>query len=439
MRRFSIAIVAILMVSGLYGQDNALILDRVVAVVGDFEVLQSDIEQQFIQLKASQPYVSEDVKCDIFIYFVEQKLLMNQAKIDSVEISPGQVELSMESRLNTFIQQIGSEKEMEEYFNKSIYDIKDDLRKTMKEMMITQEVQQSITGEISITPSEVKSFYKKLDTDSIPYIDAQVKIAQIIRYPETSDDATYEVRKKLLDLRERINSGENFATLAILYSDGPSAPKGGEIGFMAKGNLDPAYATAAWGLKVGQVSKIVESEFGFHIIQAIERKGDMLNTRHILMKPKVDALAKTNAIQRIDSIRTFIVSDSIAFEKAAMYYSQDKNTSVNGGLLVNPMTSAATFELNQLETKDYYTTREMEISEISKPFETKDQNQKLCYKLIKLISMTEPHRANLKQDYLLLQNMALAKKRQDVMNEWYKEKKEKTYIKIDHSFEKCGN
>ncbi len=165
----------------------------------------------------------------------------------------------------------------------------------------------------------------------------------------------------------------------------------------------------------------------------------MLNTRHILMKPKVDALAKTQATERIDSLRTFIMNDSLTFEQAAMYYSQDEKTNVNGGLLVNPMTSAASFELNQLDTKDYYTIREMEVNDVSLPFETKDQNGKVCYKVIKLLSMTEPHRANLKQDYLLLQNMALGEKRQNVMNEWYKEKKEKTYIKIDISFDKCVN
>ena len=439
MRKLSFAIVALLMISGLQAQNKAVILDRVVAVVGDFEILQSDVEQQFLQVKASQPYISEDVKCEIFNYFIEQKLLMNQAKIDSIEVSPGQVELSLENRLAMFIQQIGSEKEMEEYFNKSIYDIRDDLRETMHDMMMTQEVEGTIVGDIKITPSEVKSYYKGINSDSIPYIDSEVKIAQIIIYPETNEDANFEVRKKLLNLRERIMNGENFETLAILYSDGPSAPMGGEIGFSPKAALDPAYASAAWSLKEGLVSKIVESEFGFHIIKLIERKGEQVNTRHILMKPKVDALAKTRAIQRIDSLRNFIMEDSLTFERAAMFYSQDKKTSVNGGLLVNPITNAATFELNQLETKDYYNIREMKVGGVSEPFETKDENQKLCYKMIKLISMTEPHRANMKQDYLLLHNRALIEKRQEIMKEWYLEKKEKTFINIDQSFKKCGN
>lgn len=439
MRKIALVILCALITVGTQAQEKAFIIDRVIAVVGDFEILQSDIEQQFMQLKASQPYVSEEVKCDIFNYFIEQKLMMNQAKIDSIEVSAGQVEMSMESRLETFIRQIGSEKEMEEYFNKSIFDIREDLRKTMREMMITQEVQSTITGEITTTPSDVKSFYKKQDTDSIPYIDSEVKMAQILMYPKTSDDAIFEVKTKLLELRKRVMDGENFATLAILYSDGPSAPMGGEIGFASKSSgLDPKYVEAAWSLKEGQVSKIVESAFGYHIIQLIERKNDMVNTRHIILKAKVDALAKTKVIEKIDSLRTFIVTDSIPFASAAMFYSQDKNTSVNGGLLVNPMTSAATFEYDQLDTKDYYTLREMEIGEVSKPFETVDESQKICYKIIKLLDRTEPHRANLTDDYLLLQNMALQAKQQEVMNEWYKEKREKTFIKFDSSFEECA-
>lgn len=438
-RKIALVILATLLTVGSQAQDKAYILDRVIAVVGDFEILQSDIEQQFMQIKASQPYVSETVKCEIFNYFIEQKLMMNQAKIDSIEVSPGQVELSMESRLETFIRQIGSEKEMEEYFNKSIYDIREDLRKTMKDMMITQEVQGTITGDITTTPSEVKAFYKKLDTDSIPYIDSEVKLAQIVMYPKTSNDAIFAVKEKLLDLRKRVMDGENFATLAILYSDGPSAPMGGEIGFANRSSgMDPKYMDAAMSLKEGQVSKIIESEFGYHIIQLIERKNDMVNTRHIILKPKVDALAKTRAIEKIDSLRTFIVTDSITFDAAAMYYSQDEETNVNGGLLVNPMTSAATFEYNQLDTKDYYTIREMKVGEVSKPFETVDISQKVCYKIIKLLDRTEPHRANLKEDYLLLQNMALGAKHQAVMEDWYKEKREKTFIKIDSSFEECA-
>jgi peptidyl-prolyl cis-trans isomerase SurA len=423
-----------------FAQDKSYILDRVVAVVGDFHILQSDIEEQLLQIKMNQQYLPEDIKCDILNYFIEQKLLMTQAKIDSIEVSDGQVELSMESRLNMFISQFGSEEEMEEYFNKSLYDIRDDLRKTMKDMMITQQVQQSIIGDIKITPSEVKAFYKKIPSDSIPYIDSEVKIAQILAYPPVDENAVFDVKERLLDLRKRIIEGESMSTLAILYSDDPSATTNfGEIGFRSKTELDPAYVQTAWALKVGQVSKIVESTFGYHIIQSIERRGDRVNTRHILLQPKVDASSKAKALAKLDSLKTLLDKDTISFHLAAILNSEDEDTRANGGLVVNPMNQAATFKLDELDTKDYYILREMKVGDISSPYETADKNGKLCYKIIKLNFRTEPHRATLKQDYLMLQNLALNEKQNTIMNDWYKEKKKKTYIKIDNSFKTCDN
>lgn len=422
-----------------YAQEKSYILDRVVAVVGDFHVLQSDIEEQMLQMRMSTAYLPENIECDILDYFIEQKLLMTQAKIDSIEVSDGQVEISMESRLNMFISQFGSEEAMEEYFSKSLYDIRADLRKTMKEMMITQQVQQAIVGDINITPSEVKEYFKNIPKDSIPLIDSEVKIARIMAYPPVDDDAVFEVKERLLDLRKRIMDGESMSTLAILYSDDPSATTNfGEIGFRSKNELDPAYVDAAWALKEGQVSKIVESSFGYHIIQSIERRGDRVNTRHILLQPKIDASSKALALAKLDSLKQVIESDTISFHVAAIMNSEDEKTRANGGLVVNPANQAATFELDQLETKDYYIIREMEVGDISNPYESTDDNGKLCYKMIKLISRTEPHRANLKQDYLLLQNMALSEKQNDIMDEWYKEKKLKTYIRIDKSFDECA-
>jgi len=414
-----------------------VIIDRVVAVVGDFHVLQSDVEQQHLQMKMSGMYVPADAKCNIFNQLIEQKLLMAQAKIDSVEIGPGQVEMQMESRLDYFISQFGDEKEMEDYFNKSIFDIKDDLREAIQEQMVTQEVRSSITVDVSTTPSDVKSFYRSLPEDSIPYINTEVELAQIIAYPSYSDEAVFQVKERLLELRKRVQEGEDFGTLAILYSEGPSASRRGELGFMMRSELDKAYGDEAWALKSGQVSKIVESSFGYHIIQMVERRGDRANTRHILMRPKADANAKQKAIYKLDSLRAVIVDDSITFDMAAKRYSEDEKTSVNGGLIVNPQTMAATFELDQLPTKDYYMIRNMEVGDLSEPYESNDHNQKACYKILMLKARTEPHRANLKQDYLLLQNMALQYKNLEVMREWYNEKRETTYIRVDNSFKNC--
>jgi len=422
----------------LTAMGQPFIIDRVVGVVGDFDILQSDVEQQYLQMKMSGMYMPSDSRCQIFNQFVEQKLLMAQAKIDSVEVSPDQVEMQMEARLDYFVSQFGSEEEMEAYFNKSIFDIKDDLREAIREQMITNQVRASIVEDVTTTPSDVRSFYNSLHPDSIPYINTEVRIAQIVAYPSYSEEAVFEVKERLLELRRRVQEGEDFGTLAILYSEGPSATRRGELGYMLRSELDKAYADAAWSLKEGQVSKIIESSFGFHIIQLIDRRGERANTRHILMNPKADANARQKAIYKLDSLKQVIEDDSISFELAAKGYSEDEKTSVNGGLIVNPMTNAATFELDQLNTKDYYIIRNMDVGDISEPYESKDHNNKTCYKILQLKARTEPHRANLKQDYRLLQEMALERKNQEVMNEWYRRKKETTYIRVDDSFKHCA-
>jgi len=415
-----------------------LVIDRVIGVIGDFNILQSDIEQEYLQMKMSGQKLDPSIRCAIYNSFIERKLLMNQAKIDSVEVGPDMVELQMEARLDYFISQFGTEQEMEDYFSKSIFDIKDDLREAIQEQMITDQVRRSIIEDVTTTPSDVKNFYRSMDPDSIPYINTKVEVEQIVTYPNYSEEAVYEVKERLLELRKRVQEGEDFGTLAVLYSEAPEAARRGEIGFMTRSQLDKAYADAAWALKPGQVSKIVESSFGYHIIQMIERRGDRINTRHILMNPKADANAMQKAIGKLDSLKTEIEADSISFDWAAKYYSEDEKTSVNGGLVVNPQTNASSFELDELPTKDYYTLRNMEVGDLSEPFESTDHNHKVCYKMLYLKSRTEPHRANLKQDYMLLQNMALAEKNNEVMNAWYEEKKQSTYISIDPAFRDCA-
>ncbi|HYW95499.1 MAG TPA: peptidylprolyl isomerase [Bacteroidales bacterium] len=411
-------------------------IDRVVAIVGDYTILQSDIESQYLQMRAQRVPIP-DLKCYIFKSFLEQKLMLDQAKIDSIEVSESTVDAELNNRMQYFINQIGGQDELEAYFGKTILEIKEDFRQSMRDQLITQQMESKITGDIKVTPSEVRRFYNDLDPDSIPTIDAQVEIQQIVAYPSLSEDAIFEVKEKLLELRKRIMEGESFETLAVLYSQGPSAAEGGDIGWSSRGELDPAYAKAAFALKVGGISKIVKSDFGYHIIQLIGRKDDRVHTRHILMKPKVTPDAREKAISRLDSIITFVRKDSTSFENAARYYSQDKNTAMNDGLVVNPQTGSSKFELKQLDTKEYLVVRDLKVGEISDPYEATDENGKTLYKVVRLKSRTNPHKANLDQDYILIQNMALAKKRQDIIEDWIKTKQDDTYIHIDDSFKDC--
>lgn len=429
---------SIILASLLFGNawSQPKMIDQVAGVVGDYIILQSDVENQFLQYRA-QGINMPDLKCMIFKDFLEQKLLLNQAKIDSIEVAESTVELQLDQRMQFFINQIGSQEELEEYFNKSLLEIKEDFREALRNQLITGQMQNQITGTVKITPSEVRKFYNSMPVDSIPFIDAQVEIQQIVSYPPLEDDAVFEVKERLLELRRRIMEGESFETLAILYSEGPSASNGGDIGFSAKGELDPEYAKEAFSLKQNGVSKIVESDFGFHIIQLIERRDDRVRTRHILMKPKITMDARQKAIERLDSISMFIKADSLSFERAARLFSEDKNTAINQGILVNPKTGSSKFELKDLDTKDYLVARDMEVGEISDPFETVDENGKVIYKIIRILSKTDPHRANLQQDYMLLQQMALEEKKTKVIQDWIAEKRQETYYRIDPSFMEC--
>lgn len=413
-----------------------LMIDRVIGIVGDYTILQSDIENQYLQYRG-QGINMPNFRCEIFKDLIHQKLFINQSKIDSIDVSESNVELELNRRMQYFISQVGSQEELEDYFGKPVIQIKEDFREDIRNMLITQTMQHNITENVKTTPSEVRKYYNSIPKDSIPFIDAQVEYQQIVRYPPLSEEAIFEVKERLLDLRKRILEGDSFETLAILYSEGPSASEGGEIGFMAKGELDPEYAKAAFSLKEGGISKIIESEFGYHIIQLIKRRDETVNTRHILMKPKISPESRKAAINKLDSILVEIRKDSITFDRAAFFFSEDKNTAVNKGIVVNPETNSTQFQLTSLGTKDYLVARDLKVGEISEPFESVDENNKVIYKVIRLKSRTDPHKANLDQDYMLLQNMTLDEKNNKVIQDWLEEKKNETYIHIDKAFEDC--
>jgi len=423
------------MFGGLTGQ--SLILDRVVAVVGEFMILQSDIESLNLQNKAQGIHLPGDEKCLILENFLSEKLLLNQAKIDSIEVSESSVEMELDNRLSYFISMIGSPEALEEYFGKTILEIKEDMRKSVRDASITRQMQSTITGEVTVTPSEIREYYNGLSRDSIPYIDSKVELSQITRYPPVDEAAIFEVKQTLLDLRRRILDGEKFTTLAVLYSEGPSASQGGEIGFMGKGELDAEYAKAAYSLKAGGVSTIVESSFGYHIIQLIDRREERVNTRHILMKPKVKSESIRATTRKLDSIANLVRTDSVEFDLAARIFSQDINTAVNGGIMVNPGTNTTAFMDDELQPAEFIALRDLKVGEITEAFKSEDENGKEVFKIVRLRNRSSPHRANLKEDYMVLKDLALGKKKQEVFQQWIDEKIGETYVNIDNSFAGC--
>jgi peptidyl-prolyl cis-trans isomerase SurA len=436
MQRFFLIILLPFIFFNLNAQ--SIIVDEIVATVGDKKILYSDIEREYIQYLAQGNDPEPDLRCTILESLLTQKLMINQAQVDSIEVTDLQVEMSLDERMQYYINQIGSEEKLEQYFNKSIIEMKEDFRDAVREQILTDKMRLEIVKNLKITPSEIRAFYRNLPPDSIPYINAQVEVSQIVLYPASSDEAVLEVREELLDLRQRIINGENFATLAVLYSeDQGSAAKGGDIGYVYKSEVDPEYAKAAAGLKVGQVSRIVESAFGYHIIQLIDRSGDRIHTRHILMKPKISIEEKIRTQERLDSILTLIRLDSIKFETAAMLFSGDKDTRLNGGQLINPQTGNAKFELDQFDTRDYIVINKLSVGEISDSYETVDNKGKVIFKIVKLRSRSNPHVANLKEDYNLFKRMATSNKENEIFMNWISDKIKTTYIKIDDKFKNC--
>ncbi len=438
MLKQTITILLIIIISLSQGFTQEKVIDQVVAVVGNDVILLSDIENQVLQMQAEGINVEGGINCNVLENFLVQKLFLHQARVDSVQIDPSMVEEELNMRMNYFIRQIGSQKKLEDYYNKSIIEIKEDLRQMVYDQKLTQKMQQEIIGELEATPAEVKSFYQNAPRDSLPFIESYVEIQQVVKRPPYSEESIYDVRQRLLELRKRITEGEDFTTLAILYSeDQGTAGKGGELGMMSRAELVPEFAEAAFKLREGGVSGIVETEFGYHIIQLIEREGERVNVRHILMKPKISREAKLRVEKSLDSIARLIRQDSITFELAARRFSDDKKTRLNGGLMINPQTADSRIKLEELNRPDYFAARNLKVGEISEPYETFDEKGQTIFKIIRIKKRSEPHRANLKEDYTRLAELAKSAKRQDILNQWIKEKQKEVYIHLEENFRDC--
>ena len=413
---------------------DTIVVDKVIAVVGNKIILESEVQSQFMQAQARN--ASAD-KAQVFEDLLYQKLLVAQAEIDSVDvkITDKMVEDQVTEKLNRFIDEMGGVEKMEEYFNKPLAEIKEDLRDVTRDQLIASTEQGEITKDIKVTPAEVNKYFKSLPKDSLPLIDLQYEINEIVIHPVISKKDRDDVKKRLLDIKKDVlENGALFETKAVLYSEDPgSAVDGGELGMMSRGELVPEFAAAAFQLKKDSISDVVESEFGYHLIQLIDRKGERINVRHILMKPKFTPEAKVQAKVRADSIYNVLKDKTIKFEDAAKLFSTNDKTAKNGGVRVNPYSGNAKFTveaLQQSSPSDYYYIRDMAENEISKPFESYDDKGNVAYKIILLKSKTEPHVASIETDYQTIQDMALEHKYSEAYDKWVKEKSKSVYVKI---------
>ncbi|WP_346860090.1 peptidylprolyl isomerase [uncultured Draconibacterium sp.] len=439
MNRLPGLLLILLFVSGgVKAQDK--VIDQIVAIVGGNIILKSDIENMHMNQQAQGITSDGDMKCEILEDFLINKLLVAEAEQDTlITVTPNQINQQMDGQLQMYMSHFGTEKAVEAYFKKPIALIKSDMQEAIREQLLSQQMKSKIVENVTVTPSEVRYNYRSLKPEEVPTIPTQFEYAQITIQPTVELEEENRVKAKLRDIKKRVENGSSFAAMAVIYSEGPSAKDGGVIGYSGRAQLDPAYASAAFNLKGDKVSNVVKSAFGYHIIQLVDKQGSKVNTRHILMKPKVSVEAKEEAFNRLDSLANLIRKDEIEFEQAAMMFSFDKNTRNNGGITINPNTMSSKFSIEELDGDVSKILADMNLNEISKPFETIDmENQQQIYKIVMLTNKIEAHKADLQNDYQTLAEMYLTKKKEETLQKWIAERQSQTYIRIDNTYANCN-
>ena len=424
-------------------QEN--VIDEIVWVVGDDAILRSDIETQRLYMLNEGQRFDGDPYCVIPEQLAIQKLYLNQAKIDSITANENQVIANVDQWMNMAVNQLGSREKLEESMGKKYSQIKEERKETVREQQIVQQMQQKLIGEIKLTPSEVRKYFNELSQDSLPNIPTTVEVQIITMEPKIPFEETDAIKARLREFTEQVNEGKmEFSTLARLYSEDPgSSVRGGELGFMSKTQLLPEFANVAFNLKdPKRVSQIVQTEYGYHIIQLIEKRGDRINCRHILLKPKVSDKELTEATARMDSLSNDLKAEKFTFDEAATFVSSDKDTRNNRGLMVNQHYESSNystprFEMQELPQEIGKVIYQMQVGEVSKPFTMLTDKQKEVVAIVKLKARTEGHKANLADDFQAMKQLVESKKREELLNDWIRKKQKTTYVRISEGWRNC--
>lgn len=440
--RICACLLFLLLEMSVNAQEN--VIDEVVWVVGDEAILKSDVETERLNAQYEGRRFDGDPYCVIPEELAVQKLFLHQAEIDSVTVSDQEVLQQVDQRLSWLEEQIGSKEKMEEYYNKTSTQIREMLRENIRDGLTVQEMQKKIVGDIKLTPAEVRNYFNKLPDDSIPYVPMQVEVQIITREPKVKEEEIERVKKELRDFTDRINKGETtFSTLARMYSEDPgSARKGGEYGFTGRGELTPEFANVVFNLTdPKKISKVFETEYGYHIAQLIEKRGDRISYRHILLKPKVDEAEINEALEKLDTLANDIRKGKVTFDEAATWVSQDKDTKNNHGLLANPQSGTSRFEMQQLagfvSQEVAKAVENLQIGEVSQPFTMVNSKGKEVCAIVKLKNRIDGHKATITEDYQRLKSIVTAKRSEEKLQKWIVEKQKNTYVRVNPDWRKC--
>lgn len=430
----------LLLLIGFTGKAQNNIAEEVAWMIGDQPIYKSEIEEAYRQSLYERTPINGDPYCVIPENLAIEKLFLHQADMDTIEVPASQVNAAVDQRINYFITNLGSKEKVEEYFRKPLPEFREQMTEVMRNQYRIQEVQRNLTKNIKVTPSDVRKYFNSLPPDSIPFVPLQVEVQEIVLNPVIPREEIENVKARLRDFSDRVTRGESdFSTLAILYSEDPgSQPYGGEIGFQGRGHLEPEYAAAAFNLNdPKKVSKIVETQYGFHIIQLIEKRGDRVNTRHILLRPKVSEEDLIKSINRLDSVRSDILDNKFTFEEIVQFISQDKDTRNNKGIMYNADDGTTMWKMQDLPQEIAKVVNTMQPGEISEPFIMKDKKNSDVVAIVKLTSRLDGHKANLSDDYQLIKSMYENQLKADIIKKWLANKIATTYVKIEDGWADC--
>lgn len=419
----------------VYGQSS--LVDRVVATVGSSIILQSDVEMQYAQNLAQGMKADDDFKCYILQQLVTQKLLSQQAAIDSIEVGEAEVDDNLNRRMQTMVRQAGGKERLEEFLNRSLLQYKEEMRPNIAEQLKAQRMQQTIVSTINVTPAEVKHYFESLDQDSLPYFNTEVEIGEVVIQPELTKEEKEQFRTKAEGYRQQVLNGSDFGTVARLYSEDGSAPYGGELGFATRDSYVKEFSAMAFKLKEGDVSPVFETMFGFHFLQVLQRRGEEVNVRHVLIKKKPTNASLQRAKAKIDSIYEQVSTGKLAFHRAASQYSDNNETKFSGGMITNEEDHSPLIPIDRLDKETFTAIDQLEAGQYSNTFLSKDRTGEQVYKFMYLKSRIAPHQANLEQDFAKIQEAASQDKINRTLSEWFEQRKGTTFIDINDDFLVC--